>query len=47
MHHVNVVKLHHAYYKQGSLGFGSILNIIMDYIPMTVDRVIYSFQKLQ
>jgi glycogen synthase kinase 3 beta len=46
MDHPNVIKLLHAFFTSGDRPEDSILNIVMDFIPMTVFRINFQFQKL-
>ena len=43
MDHPNVIKLLHAFFTSGERPEDSILNIVMDFIPMTVFRINYQF----
>lgn len=46
MNHTNVIKMQHAFFTQGERPEDSILNIVMDYIPMNVHRVNMQFKML-
>ena len=46
MDHPNVIKMQHAFFTSGDRPEDSILNIAMDFIPMTVYRIIAQFKKL-
>ena len=47
MDHTNVIKMQHAFFTSGEFRpEDSVLNIVMDYIPMTVYRINESFKKL-
>ena len=45
--HVNIVKMHKIFYTHGKYQSDIIMNIIMDYIPMTINDVMNSFKKLK
>ena len=44
MRHPNIIKMQHAFFTQGE--DASYLNIVMDYIPMTVHRINLQFKSL-
>ena len=46
MDHPNVIKLLHAFFTSGERPEDSILNMVMDFIPLTVYRVNFQFKKL-
>ena len=46
MDHPNVIKMQHAFFTSGERPEDSILNIAMDFIPMTVYRINAQFKKL-
>ena len=43
MDHPNVIKLLHSFFTSGDRPEDSILNIVMDFIPMTVFRINFQF----
>lgn len=45
--HINVIRLHNMYYTSGKYQSDIIMNLVMDYIPMTIKDVIGSFKKLK
>jgi len=45
--HPNVVNLRHAFFTQGDKKDEIYLNLVMDYIPETVFRVIKHYQKIK
>jgi serine/threonine protein kinase len=46
MSHTNVIRMQHAFFTKGDNPEDSILNIVMDYIPMSVHRVLAQFRLL-
>ena len=46
MEHPNVIKLQHAFFTEGKKAENGILNIVMDYIPMTAHRINILFREL-
>lgn len=46
MDHPNIIAMQHAFFTSGDRPEDSILNIVMDYIPMNVHRVISYFKGL-
>ena len=45
--HMNVVKMHNMYYQSGKFKSDIIMNIVMDFIPMTISDVMSHFKKLK
>ena len=43
--HSNIVKLEHAFYTQGDAPDEIYLNMVMDYVPETVFRVLKHYNK--
>lgn len=46
LHHPNIIRLQHAFFTT-SEDDTSVLNMVMDYIPLTVSRVNDTFGKLK
>ena len=46
MNHPNVIRMQHAFFTSGERPEESVLNIVMDYIPMTVFRINHMFNRL-
>ena len=45
LHHPNIIRLQHAFFTT-SEDDTSVLNMVMDYIPLTVSRVNDTFKRL-
>jgi len=45
--HRNVVQLKHAFYTQGDKQDEIYLNVVMDYVPETVYRVLKHYNKMK
>mgnify|MGYP000863902074 FL=1 len=45
--HPNVVNLRHAFYTQGDKPDEIYLNLVMDYVPETVFRILKHYNKLK
>jgi serine/threonine protein kinase len=45
--HPNVITLKHAFYTQGDKPDEIYLNVVMDYIPETVYRVLKHYNKMK
>ena len=45
--HPNVIKLQHAFYTQGDKQDEIYLNVVMDYVPETVYRVLKHYNKMK
>ena len=43
--HPNVVNLRHAFYTQGDKPDEIYLNVVMDYVPETVFRILKQYNK--
>ena len=46
LYHQNVISLKQAFYNKGDKGKGIYLNIVMDYVPETVGRIIKHYNSL-
>jgi len=46
MKHPNTIRMQHAFFTSGERPEDSALNIVMDFIPLTANRVVSYFQKL-
>jgi serine/threonine protein kinase len=46
MDHTNVIKMEHAFFTEGDKPAESVLNIVMEFIPMHIHRVNCFFHKL-
>jgi len=47
LYHPNVVTLRHAFFTQGDKKDEIYLNVVMEYIPETVFRVIKHYNKIK
>lgn len=47
LYHPNVITLRHAFYTQGDKQDEIYLNVVMDYIPETVYRVLKHYNKMK
>lgn len=47
LHHPNLVTLRHAFFTQGDKKDEIYLNVVMEYIPETVFRVIKHYNKIK
>lgn len=47
LYHPNVITLRHAFYTQGDKQDEIYLNVVMDYIPETVFRVLKNYSKMK
>jgi glycogen synthase kinase 3 beta len=47
LYHPNVITLRHAFYTQGDKQDEIYLNVVMDYIPETVCRVLKHYNKMK
>jgi len=45
--HPNIVTLHHAFYTNGEKPEELFLNVVMEYVPDTIHKLLKSFQKLR
>lgn len=45
--HPNVIRLQHAFYTQGDKQDEIYLNVVMDYVPETVYRVLKHYNKMK
>lgn len=45
--HPNVITLKHAFYTQGDKQDEIYLNLVMDYMPETVSRVLKQYNKMK
>jgi glycogen synthase kinase 3 beta len=46
-YHPNVVRLHHAFYSDGEKPDELFLNVVMDYVPETIHKLLKTYQKLR
>jgi glycogen synthase kinase 3 beta len=47
LHHPNLVALRHAFFTQGDKKDEIYLNVVMEYVPETVFRVIKHYNKIK
>jgi len=45
--HPNVIRMQHAFFTQGEHEGDSVLNIVMDFVPLTITKVISHFKTMQ
>ena len=45
LYHPNVVRLKHAFYTQGDRGDRQYLNLVMEYVPDTIYRILKQYSK--
>jgi glycogen synthase kinase 3 beta len=45
--HPNIITLRHAFYTQGDKEDENYLNIVMDYVPETVFRILKHYNKMK
>lgn len=45
--HPNIVRLHHAFYSTGEKPDEVFLNVVMDYVPETVHKLLKTYQKIR